>query len=537
MAADLLETDPANIERASHFLRMAVGFLPEMSSRTLTRNDQQRTIAGFSGLASRAAASVLDSEGALGALRVLEIGRGVLASLQLETRTEVSDLEETHPDLAREFKSLQDELDSELNFDNDVTEWNEAVRITVQTTRRHDSVQRMASIIQEIRSLKSFERFLLGPSKTELLTLASKGPIVVFNVAPSRSDALLITSNSIKCLPLPAFHQKDIITKSRTFITMLDRLKLATYNATTQFLKKLLEWLWDVAVGPVLDELKITGPPREGATWTKVWWVASGWLNLLPLHAAGYLCDTTRNAMDRVISCYVPTLKALSYSRKRVALLSPLKRPEILFVSMPRTPGHHDLPHVVQEIAALDCILPMSASRTVLTTPNKKNVQEKIRGSQIVHFSCHGKSDLVNPSQSHLLLSDCQSDTFAVTDITALKLAEPLLAYLSACYAANIRVEGLLDESIHIASACQLAGFSHVIGTLWTINDCHSVRVSKDVYTDMVNDKGEVDVGKAAEGLHSAIRRLREGRDENSIFQRKLLEDPLVWASYIYLGA
>jgi CHAT domain-containing protein len=238
--------------------------------------------------------------------------------------------------------------------------------------------------------------------------------------------------------------------------------------------------------------------------------------------------------MDRVISSYVPTLKVLSYSRKRVALSLPQKYPEILFVSMPRTPGHRDLSYVVQEIAALDCIVPTSAPRTILTTPSKKDVQQNIRSSQIVHFACHGKSNLINPSQSQLLLSDYQSETFAVTDIIALRLAEPRLAYLSACYAANIRVEGLLDESIHIASAFQLAGFPHVIGTLWTINDCHSVNVSKAVYTAMVNDKGEVDVGRAAEGLHSAVRQLRETRVDDS---RKVGEDPLVWASYIYLGA
>ena len=101
----------------------------------------------------------------------------------------------------------------------------------------------------------------------------------------------------------------------------------------------------------------------------------------------------------------------------------------------------------------------------------------------------------------------------------------------------NIQVEGLLDESIHIASAFQLAGFSHVIGTLWTINDCHSARVSKDVYSIMVNDKGEIDVGRAAEGLHFAVRQLREARVEDSRSRRRLGEDPLVWASYIYLGA
>jgi hypothetical protein len=60
-----------------------------------------------------------------------------------------------------------------------------------------------------------------------------------------------------------------------------------------------------------------------------------------------------------------------------------------------------------------------------------------------------------------------------------------------------------------------------------------AIRLSKDVYTVMVNDEGEVDVGKAAEALHCAVCRLREARVEDSMFQRKLGDDPLMWASYI----
>ena len=122
-AANLLETNSTNSERASRFFKIAVKLLPEVSPRSLTRRDQQRSIAEFSGIACRAAASVLYSQGdTVEALQLLEVGRGVLASLQLDTRTDVTDLELTHPALAREFKSLQDELDSELELDSNITE-------------------------------------------------------------------------------------------------------------------------------------------------------------------------------------------------------------------------------------------------------------------------------------------------------------------------------------------------------------------------------------------------------------------------------
>jgi CHAT domain-containing protein len=40
----------------------------------------------------------------------------------------------------------------------------------------------------------------------------------------------------------------------------------------------------------------------------------------------------------------------------------------------------------------------------------------------------------------------------------------------------------LLDESIHLASAFQLAGFPHVIATLWQTGDSAAVQVAEDFY-------------------------------------------------------
>jgi CHAT domain-containing protein len=43
------------------------------------------------------------------------------------------------------------------------------------------------------------------------------------------------------------------------------------------------------------------------------------------------------------------------------------------------------------------------------------------------------------------------------------------LAFLSACQTARNPARDLLDEAIHLASAFQLAGYPHVVGTLWSV--------------------------------------------------------------------
>jgi hypothetical protein len=48
-------------------------------------------------------------------LQPLELSRGVIAGVLMELRGDISDLKQQHPDLADEFVSLRDELDSPVN--------------------------------------------------------------------------------------------------------------------------------------------------------------------------------------------------------------------------------------------------------------------------------------------------------------------------------------------------------------------------------------------------------------------------------------
>ncbi|OCK98480.1 uncharacterized protein K441DRAFT_654679 [Cenococcum geophilum 1.58] len=68
----------------------------------------------------------------------------------------------------------------------------------------------------------------------------------------------------------------------------------------------------------------------------------------------------------------------------------------------------------------------------------------------------------------------------------------PFLAYLSACGTSQFRDERSVEESIHLISAFQLAGFRHVIGTLWKVNDELCVDMARIMYEEM-RDGGMTD--------------------------------------------
>lgn len=125
----------------------------------------------------------------------------------------------------------------------------------------------------------------------------------------------------------------------------------------------------------------------------------------------------------------------------------------------------------------------------------------------------------------------------------------PFLDYLSACSTSANKVDKVVDEGIHLASAFQLAGFRHVIGTLWEVSDSHCVDAATVVY-ETIRDEGMTDMA-VCRGLHRAVGGLRDGQMESrreardvefsdeedcSDVSENTLQSPLYWAPYIQFG-
>src|ERR1700751_2329692 len=233
-AAKLL--DLADAVRASRLLKIAVELLPAASPRALQRSDQQYTLSAFAGVASAAAATLLQAGGsALEALQLLELGRGVMSSLLLDMRTDITLLEESHPAIAEQFKNIRDELDPPIRDRDNVFADNETLTdLESQTTRRHTIAKEFQSIVDKIRTLKGFERFLLGPSEDNLMAFAVQGPIVILNVASARCDAFLVTIKRYQMFS--AFNITIVRSgkKARKFVESLQILNSTTRKNTNR---------------------------------------------------------------------------------------------------------------------------------------------------------------------------------------------------------------------------------------------------------------------------------------------------------------
>ncbi|KAF2804384.1 uncharacterized protein BDZ99DRAFT_544903 [Mytilinidion resinicola] len=520
---------------SSRMLSQAVELLPRVISRSLLRSDQQFILSQIPGLAADAAALEMRvNKRADEAVRLLELGRGVIAGLYINERSETADVEEAHPELAKRFRDVQERLD---RSEEDVLLPDVRSFLQSQAARRYDAVQEFDRIAAEIREQPGFDRFLLGPAPDELTALAVEGPIVYFNVSRYGSTALVITEEKIHDLPLERLRYDDVVAKAEKLSDIRDNDSLVTRRVNNVALGKILQWLWDNAIEEILHFLNFTKVPEFEEKWPRIWWIPVGLLSLFPIHAAGRQ-KLGLAALDRVISSYATTARSLALSRERILALDKQKsnggeapQPlEACLVSMKTTPQRTDLIHAEAEIQAIAELLPIP--KTVLAQPTKEQVLESLRRCSIVHFACHGEMH-ANPSLSRILFSDWEDHRFSVHDMAGTNLVrQARLAYLSACHAGTSRDMFLLDEAMHMTGACQLAGFPAVVGTLWKVLDEYAPAVARDVYARILDQGGSLDVRRTAQALHFAVRGVRSLSERGP----RAKPNPIAWAPYIYVG-
>ncbi|WP_184540480.1 CHAT domain-containing protein, partial [Streptosporangium becharense] len=460
--------------------------------------------------------------------------------------------------------------------------------------RRRSLAREWEELLARIRSMEGLERFMLPPSVDRLRRQAVDGPIIVVNISDHRCDALLLTADAgrpVRLVELPRLTRPIVIDQVNRFLAAVADAKggeLGRRPGAHGEMNAVLGWLWDEITGPILESPELAaafeagGGVREsearaglhesetvggvhgsgaeaGAVGSeagggvresgqagirpRVWWCPVGEAVFLPLHAAGRHVPAEdgnddgggrtgrpATALDRVVSSYTSTVRALAHARRgRTADLGgpapEVTRGAAVVVAMPVTPDAPDLPGVRAEVGRLARLLPGSllltgagATRDVLL--------EVLPLYRVAHLACHGLSDWEVPAGSRLLLHDHVTRPLTVTAISGLRLAHAELAYLSACSTTRVN-QRLADEAVHITGAFQLAGYRQVIGTMWPVDDGSAADLAEDFYGRLTCGGARPPrTGDAAVALHWAVRALRE----------RYAASPSLWAAYVHTG-
>lgn len=155
----------------------------------------------------------------------------------------------------------------------------------------------------------------MAPPSEELQNLAKKGPIVIININGISSDAIIVSTSTIKALNLPTL----TLSKAKWWIRQnLTRPEtLYEFGLKNKAYSSFLSWLWSHYVKPVLQELGFV-ESSVSCRLPRIWWLGVGVASFLSFHAAGeYSPGSTENMFHRAISSYAPTIKALQYARER----------------------------------------------------------------------------------------------------------------------------------------------------------------------------------------------------------------------------
>ncbi|MEU7034521.1 CHAT domain-containing protein [Streptomyces sp. NPDC046237] len=516
----------------------AVGLLPRLAPRGLERADQEDRLVAGTGLASDAAALALRLGDPETALTLLEQGRGVLLAQGVESRGDLTRLRAADPALAAEFERVRDSLSAgpprpaSPTGPGPADPMGAGDEAGLLAESRHALARTWDDLLDRIRRLPGLEGFLTAPRVTELLGAASEGPVVVVNVSQYRSDALLVTADrGIEVVALPALTPVDVLNRATEFLTAVDHA-YGDQGARQAFtamgtLSEILEWLWTAVAEPVLARLGLRTAPSDDASWTRLWWCPTGWLALLPLHAAGRPDSGSRSGsgsgesvMDRVVSSYTPTLRALDRARHARASTA-MGLPSPLIVTLAETPGAPSLPGASQEAELLRALFPAHVELAG-SDATVEAVRQALPAHPWVHFSCHGVSEPDRPSESGLILHDGR---LTARDAAEQRPREAVLAVLSACSTSQGGFT-LPDESVQLSASFQLAGYAHVIGTLWPVADKVATRLTEELYTALKDDLGRGRPIDPATALHRPVRELR----------RRLARAPHLWAAHIHTG-
>lgn len=443
-------------------------------------------------IAADAAACALESGEPERAVELLEHGQTAILADFLPTGGELGELHRTHPDLADEVVRVRRLLDRPVDEP-----------VLTGSDDRMRLAHTWEALVAEIRAVQP--RHLLRTPFAELATAAQDGCAVLVNLSRYRSDALVIIAGRVLTVPLPN-------AKPETAAERAAELLAAAQEDDHQTLSDALDWTWDRIARPVMDRMGYLREPEPGTRWPRVWWSALGAMAFLPVHAA--TARTGESTLDRVVSSYTPTLGCLLRAGKRPV---PAGGTALVAAGSSLQVGR-ELPPQNQVLAQY---WPSAEILSVEGTSAAEMLQ-MLPQHPWLHV-CEPSSQFpAQPAAGLLLDRESPQRPLGLVELGQVPLDEAEFGYLGQCATA---ADPPCGAAVSLPGALGFAGFTHVIGTLWEIDEDSAVQVHADVYAAVFGGE-EYDTDRSAYALHNAARNLRA----------RYPEEHCRWSAHVHIG-
>jgi CHAT domain-containing protein len=361
-----------------------------------------------------------------------------------------------------------------------------------------------------------FAYFLKSLPFPEIQRQAAEAPLVYMLATKYGGLALIVRAGSEpEVVELPELTGEALADSLRAYLGVYTLWRNSPRNSIARrawfaALDEACRWLWDVAMGRVVEAL-------AGASSAVI--IPTGLLGLLPLHAAWREDPAAptgrRYALDDLLITYAPSAHALAAARQ-VASSTPANR--LFAVDNPDSSLRFSADEVA---AALKHFSPGNRRLLGGEAATRQAVLEEIPRYSVLHFSTHGWANLEESLQSGLLMA--KREPLTLGDIMDLRLKGARLAVLSACET-GLPGAKLPEEAVSLPSGLIQAGVAGVVGSLWVVDDESTANLMARFYDLWLEEKLE-----PPEALRQAQIWLR---DSNSGYAH-----PFYWAAFSYVGA
>jgi CHAT domain-containing protein len=317
-------------------------------------------------------------------------------------------------------------------------------------------------VVGEIRGVPGFEDFLAQPTFATVAQAAARTPVIYLAPAEVAGLGLVVRGERVDPVDLPeltaeavrgrvhdCFHAYQAFRRSR------DRSSRAAWRVA---LDEVTRWLWEVAVGPVLDV-------ATGAS--ELVLVPCGRLGLLPLHAAWKPAPDAPSGRHYLIdeAAITYAANARAYATCAARAREAVGR-RLLVVADPGPEAGVPLPDTRAEAGAARAAF---ADAVVLAGEDAvlDDVAREMTTAGVLHLGCHGAAVLNDPLRSHLLLAG--GARLELDRILRMRL-QARLVVLSAC---ETSLPGIVlpDEVVSLPTGLVQAGAAGVLATMWITGD------------------------------------------------------------------
>ncbi len=437
------------------------------------------------------------------AVEAVENGRARLLAEALEaTREDLRRLAQAnHPTYMayQEARQRIDHLSTELKT---APVKGDGARRSNATVRRELDQAREAlqAAIAAIRSIPGHEDFFAEPTFDKIAQAAANAPLVYLAATPAGGLALIVQgqTSKVSAVWLDDFTEKAVRDqvsgpghrwggylgaylrwRRSHFLGTPPRERWKAKRSWFRALDRYTNWLWDAAMGPVVEALHELG--REKAVL-----IPGGWLGLLPLHAA-WTPDASRHtgkryALDEILFTYAPSARALLRAQERAGRV-----PADAILAIDNPLG--DLPNSQLEVTAAVDHFPENrlVLRNEAATPAA--VKAALPAYPVYHFSCHGRADFNEARNSGLLLAGEEKEgriepaPLTLGDFYDLRLDPGArLAVLSACETGIPSDLHLPNEVVSLPTGLVQAGVAGVVASLWSVADLSTMMLMAMFY-------------------------------------------------------